>query len=103
LREAYTSLTKDGATIVAIAPDSVSSLQKHLRTNTYPFPVLADPDGKTFDAYDVTSRLMALGQQPALFIVDSDGIVRFDAVGKNQWDLVSPADLAAELAKLAKL
>ena len=100
MRDSYETLTKNGATIVAIAPDSVASLQKHLKTNTYPFPVLADPDGKAFDAYDVTSRLLALGQQPALFIVDSTGTVRFDAVGKSQWDLVSPADLGVELQKL---
>lgn len=60
--------------------------------------MLADPDGEVFKAYDVTSRMMSLGQQPAMFIVDSKGIVRFDAIGDQQWDLVSPKQLAKLLA-----
>jgi hypothetical protein len=53
-----------------------------------------------FDAYDVTSRLISLGQQPALFIVDTEGTVRFDAVGNQQWDLISPKEIAAQLSRI---
>lgn len=74
---------------------------KHLKTNTYPFTVLADPDGSVFEAYDVTSRMISLGQQPALFIVDSKGIVRFDAIGNQQWDLIGPDKLAKLLANIS--
>lgn len=100
MREAHDTLVAAGGQIVAIAPDSVESLKKHLSKNDYPFLVLADTDGKVFDAYDVTSRLISLGQQPALFIVDTAGIVRFDAVGKSQWDLISPKQIGEELAKI---
>jgi peroxiredoxin len=100
LREAHETLLAAGGQIVAIAPDSVDSLKKHLAKNTYPFEVVADTDGKVFDAYDVTSRLISLGQQPALFVVDMDGTVRFDAVGNQQWDLISPKEIAAQLARL---
>ncbi len=93
-------LAAAGGQIVAIAPDSVDSLNKHLSKNTYPFEVVADTDGKVFDAYDVTSRLISLGQQPALFIVDSAGVVRFDAVGNQQWDLISPKQIAEQLANI---
>jgi peroxiredoxin len=101
LREAHPELSKNGAQIVAIAPDTVANLAKHLKTNTYPYSVVADTDGSVFDAYDVTSRMISLGQQPALFIVDTAGTVRFDAIGAQQWDLISPKDLAAELKKLS--
>jgi peroxiredoxin len=85
---------------VALAPDDLEALQKHLKTNKYPFTLLADTTGATFDAYDVTSRMISMGQQPGLFVVDRDGKVAFDAIGNQQWDLVRPNDLAAELAKL---
>jgi peroxiredoxin len=94
-------LVAAGGQIVAIAPDSVEALNKHLAKNTYPFELVADTDGKVFDAYDVTSRLISLGQQPALFIVDSAGIVRFDAIGNQQWDLISPKEIAAQLSRMS--
>ncbi len=101
MREANQQIAGAGGQIVAIAPDSLSGLQKHLKTNTYPFTVIVDTDGKVFKAYDVTSRLMALGQQPAMFIVDTQGVVRFDAVGKSQWDLISPKQIQEELASIS--
>lgn len=85
---------------MAIAPHSHDELVRHLKTNAYPFTVLADPDGAVFAAYDVTSRMTSLGQQPAMFIIDADGVVRFDAIGAQQWDLVGPKQLAKLLADL---
>jgi peroxiredoxin len=93
LRGAHDKIAATGATVVAIAPHSLDDTRKHLKTNTYPFTVLADPDGTTFDTYDVTSRLISLGQQPALFVIGTDGLVSFDAVGNQQWDLVGPDKL----------
>jgi peroxiredoxin len=100
LRETHQQLTAGGAQIVAIAPDDIDGLKKHLATNAYPFTVLADKDGSVFDAYDVTSRMISLGQQPGLFVVGKDGKVAFDAIGNQQWDLVRPDALAAELKKV---
>jgi peroxiredoxin len=100
LREAHQQLTAGGAQIVAIAPDDIDGLKKHLATNAYPFTLLADSDGSVFDAYDVTSRMISLGQQPGLFVIDRTGKVAFDAIGNQQWDLVRPDQLAAELKKL---
>lgn len=85
---------------MAIAPHSVDDLTAHLAKNTYPFTVVADETGAVFDAYDVTSRMISLGQQPACFIVDSEGVVRFDAIGDQQWDLVGPKDLLKRLSML---
>ncbi len=86
--------------MVAIAPDTVVGLRRHLLTNDYPFTLLADPDGAVFDAYDVTSRMASLGQQPGLFVIGSDGKVAFDTIGNQQWDLVKPSELGRHLAKL---
>ena len=83
--------------MVAIAPHSLDDTRKHLSTNTYPFLVLPDPEGSVFDSYDVTSRMISLGQQPAAFIVGTDGKISFDAVGAQQWDLVSADELIAKL------
>jgi peroxiredoxin len=100
LRDSYAALQATGATVVAIAPHSVAELDEHLAKNPYPFTVVADEPGAVFDAYDVTSRMISLGQQPACFIIDTEGIVRFDAVGAQQWDLVGPDDLVKKVNAL---
>jgi len=53
-----------------------------------------------FDAYDVASRLSSLGQRPAVFVVDRQGIVRFDSIGTQQWQIPSNDTVLAEAAKL---
>ena len=58
-----------------------------MRDNPYPFPLLADSDHIVFDRYDVVSTMMSLGQRPALFVIDRDGIVRFDSIGTQQWQI----------------
>ena len=78
----------------------MEELTAYLAKNSYPFTLVADETGAVFDAYDVTSRMMSLGQQPACFIVDTDGIVRFDAIGAQQWDLVGPEKLIERLSAL---
>jgi peroxiredoxin len=100
LREDYTKFTDAGASIVAIAPDDADGVAKFSRTNTFPFALLADSEHAVFDAYDVASTLMSLGQRPALFVIDSAGIVRFDSIGKQQWEIPSNENVLAVLAKL---
>ena len=86
--------------MVAVAPDTPEGVAKFTRTNPYPFPLLADVDHTVFDAYDVTNTLMSLGQRPAVFIVDAEGIVRFDAIGTQQWQIASNDDVIDALGRL---
>ena len=86
--------------MVAVAPDTPEGVAKFTRTNPYPFPLLADIDHTVFDAYDVANTLMSLGQRPAVFIVDASGIVRFDAIGTQQWQIASNDDVIDALDRL---
>jgi len=85
---------------VAIAPDTTEGVAKFVEGNEYPFSLLADADHVVFDAYDVVSTLMSLGQRPALFVVDREGIVRFDSVGTQQWQIPSNDNVLAVLSSL---
>ena len=84
--------------MVAIAPDTAAGVAKFVRDSAYPFPLLADETHTVFDAYDVASRMSSLGQRPAVFIVDRDGIVRYDAVGTQQWQIPSNDAVLEQLA-----
>ena len=89
MRDDIDRFREAGATVAAIGPHTIEEVQSFTRDNAYPFPLLADADHEVFDAYDVVSRAMSLGQRPAVFVVDADGIVRFDSIGTQQWQIPS--------------
>lgn len=89
MRDDIERFTQAGARVVAIAPDSSEGVAKFVDGNAYPFSLLADTDHSVFDAYDVISTMMSLGQRPAVFVVDRDGVVRFDSIGTQQWQIPS--------------
>jgi thioredoxin-dependent peroxiredoxin len=100
LREDFDRFRQAGATIIAIAPDTTVGVARFVRDNEYPFPLLADKDHAVFDAYDVANKLMSLGQRPAAFVVDRSGIIRLDAVGTQQWQIVPDDKVLAVLSSL---
>jgi len=100
LRDDIERFQQAGASVVAIAPDTVDGVARFVRDNPYPFPLLPDADHAVFDAYDVVSKLTSLGQRPALFVVDRSGIVRFDSIGTQQWEIPSNDNVLAVVSSL---
>ena len=88
--------------MVAIAPDTVEGVAKFVADNPYPFPLLADSTHTVFDAYDVASRMMSLGQRPAVFLIGRDGVVHFDAVGTQQWQIPTNDTVLERLVRCAQ-
>ncbi len=89
-----------GAAVVAIAPDTAEGVARFTRENDYPFPLLADAEHEVFDAYDVINKLSSLGQRPAVFVVDQKGVVRFDSIGTQQWQIPSNDAVLAVVTSL---
>jgi peroxiredoxin len=61
---------------------------------------VSDVDHRAFDAYDVASRALSLGQRPAVFVIGREGIVRFDSVGTQQWQIPTNRKVLEVLAEL---
>lgn len=89
MRDDYEQFESAGAEILAVSAEPARASEAYLRAHPLPFPTLVDEDHTVFDAYDATSRLISLGQQPALFVIDAAGIVRFDEIGAQQWNIPS--------------
>jgi peroxiredoxin len=89
-----------GAQVVAVAPDSAEGVARFVRDNDYPFPLLADSEHTVFDVYDVINKLSSLGQRPAVFVIDRSGVVRFDSIGKQQWQIASDDDVLDVVSSL---
>ena len=95
MRDDIEEFRSRSATVLAIAPHTPDEIASFTDGNAYPFPLLADPEHQIFDAYDVASRAMSLGQRPAVFVVDRGGTVRFDSVGTQQLQIPSNAEVLA--------
>jgi peroxiredoxin len=87
LRDDYERFTSHDAEVLAISAEPAARSEAYLRSHPLPYRTLVDADHAVFDAYDVTSRLISLGQRPALFVIDADGIVRFEEVGAQQYNI----------------
>jgi peroxiredoxin Q/BCP len=87
LRDDYERFTGLGAEVVAISAESLRAAEAFTKSHPLPYPMVVDADHEVFDAYDVTSRMISLGQRPALFVIDAEGVVRFEEVGAQQWNI----------------
>ncbi len=100
MRDDYEQFQGAGAEILAVSAEPARASEAYLRSHPLPFPTLIDEDHTVFDAYDATSRLLSLGQRPALFVIDGAGIVRFDEVGAQQWNIPSNRQVLKVLESL---
>ena len=91
-----------GASILAVAPEPVAAVERYVSQHPVPYTIVSDAEHTTFDAYDVASRALSLGQRPALFVIDRDGIVRYDSVGTQQWQIPTNRQVLALLATLTQ-
>ena len=83
-----------------MAPDTIENARSHFERNTLQFPCLADPERRVFQTYDVQSRLISMGQRPALFLIDKEGIVRFAYLGWQQWQIPTTESMLEKLEAL---
>ena len=87
--------------MLAIAPGGLgNNVDKYVdKAGAFPFP-LVDAKHKAFDQYDVVKKIASLGQRPALFVIDRDGVVRYNQVGTQQTNIPPIAEVLAELDRL---
>ena len=87
MRDDYERFTGLGAEVLAVSAEPGKRSEAYLRSHPLPYPTLVDEEHAVFDAYDVTSRMISLGQRPGLFVIDADGVVRFEEVGSQQYNI----------------
>ncbi len=73
--------------------DTPEVARVYFREHNIPFPCLVDPEHEVYNRYEVKSTLMSLGQRPALFVIDREGIVRYAYLGWQQWDIPPNAEV----------
>jgi peroxiredoxin len=74
LRDDIERFATAGAQVVAVAPDTADGVAKFVDGNPYPFPLLPD--------------------------ADQAGVVRFDSIGTQQWQIPSNENVLAVVSSL---
>lgn len=125
LKESLPAFEKQGASIIAITPQTPDKSLAQVKKDGYPFEILSDLDDQVIKAYklywEVTPELDATYKKsfgldvqafngqgrrglpvPGTFIIDQSGIVRAASADTNYKKRMEPADILAALEKLPR-
>src|SRR5581483_7583979 len=96
LRDAWSEFERAGAVVLGVSPDDVASHESFRADYELPFTLLADPEHKVAEAYDVWGEKSRYGRaymgiNRSTFVIGPDGVVQ--KVMRN----VKPATHAEDL------
>ena len=105
LQNAFSRFEKQGVKLAAISYDTEEILKYFADRNKITFPMLADPDSKTIQAYGVlnqdqgaTGMLKGVGR-PGYFFIDSNGIIREEFFDPKYRERLTGNSLIAKLSR----
>lgn len=97
-RDNFFAFRNSDCQILGVSLDDVESHKVFSEEHSLPFPLLADTDGTTADAYGVKSRLMGMTMaKRQTFLIDPDGNIarHYDKVDPDSHSKQVLADLEA--------
>lgn len=114
LAKDYPKFQKLNAEIIAISTDTPEGAQKTKEKSQAPFPILIDEDNEIIQLYKVDTKKRELKDMPALmhgkkagtyampavFIIDTEGIIRYSYIGKSFTDRPTNEGLLKKLSEL---
>lgn len=87
LRSDYEKFAELNTVILAIGPDGPRAYRKFWEEQRIPYIGLPDPMSKVTGIYQQEVNLMKLGRMPAMFIIDSKGIIQYSHYGSSMQDI----------------
>jgi peroxiredoxin len=94
----YDEFEKRGARAVVILAESLPRMQEFLKDHQYPFPLLSDVRRVVTKEYGVYVRVNFESvniARPADFILDADGTIKYNYIGRIQTHFPPDEDLLA--------
>lgn len=82
--------------VLAVSYGSVEDNKKLVENRDMPFHILSDPDCSVIKRYEIYNQYDKL-IGPAMFVIDTAGIIKYMYVGKNPQDIVEDQDIIATL------
>jgi peroxiredoxin len=104
VRKRYPEIREKGGEVVAVYPGKPEHLRPYYLERKIPFPILADEKSTAIDAYGVrnTWALFHRGiPNPATYVIDRDGVVRFADVRRQHFFRVPVGTLVAKVTEIS--
>lgn len=100
MQEDYQSFQQLNAEILAISVEGLEMGQRVSELLGLQYPVLSDPDHEAVDGYGVFNLLGDQLATPSVFVIDSEGIIRWSYVGKDTRDRADNETILEQLSIL---
>ena len=100
LREDYEKFESLGAQILAVSTDDLSQAEFAVKRLGLQFPVLQDPGGRVSTEYQVFDLLNDGVAAPSTFLLDKDGAIRWQYIGKSKSDRPANSQIIGQLQGL---
>ena len=97
LREDYEKFESLGAQILMVTTDDLSQAELAAERMGLPFPVLQDPGGRVSEEYGVFDLLNDGVNTPSTFLLDKDGAIRWQYIGKSRSDRPNNSQIIGQL------
>lgn len=97
--QVYPDILEKNAVILGVSKDSVKSHKKFQEKYNLPFTLLADPDHKVVEAYDVWKEKKMYGKT-YMGIVRSTYLINEEGIIVKALEKVKPADNPKEMAEM---
>ncbi len=97
LQRNYSRFEEAGAEIIALAVANVSSVDKVRKAIGITYPMLADPQHRMAEAYGVYDLLGDGLAAPSVFVIDTDGRIVWQYIGRNSTDRPKVAQILEQI------
>ncbi len=87
LRQDYPEFIKRNAALVVVGPDGPNAFKRYWQNETIPYTGLADIGNKVADQFNQEVIWWKWGRMPAMFVIDQDGIIRYQHYGNSMSDI----------------
>jgi len=86
LQKAYPRFRALGAKIVALSVEALEVSARLAQVTEIEYPILADPGHQVLEAYGVYNLLGDGRAVPSMFIVDEQGVIVWEHIGRHKRD-----------------
>lgn len=97
MREEHEKFVAKNAVILATGPDGPDEFREMWAREKFPFRGIPDPDHKIAKLYEQRWKLLGLGRQPSVVVIDREGRIRSRHDGGQMWDIPSNEEVLALL------
>jgi peroxiredoxin len=100
LRHDYEEIKNLNTEVIAVGPEAMKAFNDFWVPEKMPFIGIPDPQHKIAKVYGQQVKLAKFGRLPAQFIIDREGLIRFQHFGSSMSDIPEDKDVMELLRTL---